>query len=58
MQLLGPSWDVKLGRRDSTTANLEEANTDLPLPTFDLDKLIASFAKKGFTPREMVALSG
>ncbi|KAK4253386.1 hypothetical protein QN277_010704 [Acacia crassicarpa] len=54
----GPSWDVKLGRRDSTTASLSEANSDLPLPSFNLTQLIASFAKKGFTPREMVALSG
>ncbi|KAI9074900.1 hypothetical protein K1719_043141 [Acacia pycnantha] len=54
----GPSWDVKLGRRDSTTASLSGANSDLPLPSFNLTQLIASFAKKGFTPREMVALSG
>ncbi|KAI9127158.1 hypothetical protein K1719_001717 [Acacia pycnantha] len=54
----GPSWQVRLGRKDSITANLTEANTDLPLPSLDLNGLIDSFSKKGFTPQEMVALSG
>ncbi|GER29775.1 peroxidase [Striga asiatica] len=26
----GPSWPVRVGRRDSTTANFNAANTDLP----------------------------
>ncbi|KAK3152590.1 hypothetical protein QOZ80_2BG0161050 [Eleusine coracana subsp. coracana] len=54
----GPSWEVKLGRRDSTTASLKEANTDLSSPSSNLAKLIAAFRKKGFSPRELVALSG
>ncbi|KAF7845240.1 cationic peroxidase 1-like [Senna tora] len=54
----GPSWIVKLGRRDSTTASLSAANSDLPSPFQDLTALITAFSNKGFTPQEMVALSG
>uniref|UniRef100_A0A803Q3B6 peroxidase n=1 Tax=Cannabis sativa TaxID=3483 RepID=A0A803Q3B6_CANSA len=46
----GPSWDVKLGRRDSTTlANLENKK-DLPLFTATLDNLI-TYLKKALMPR-------
>ncbi|GAB2281946.1 NAD(+) salvage pathway protein [Dionaea muscipula] len=54
----GPSWTVLLGRRDSTTASLSEANTNLPGPTNDLSTLITKFAKKGLTAQDMTALSG
>ncbi|KAL9169493.1 hypothetical protein ABFS82_04G082500 [Erythranthe guttata] len=54
----GPSWGVQLGRRDSTTASIDSANTDIPSPTLDLPELISAFSNKGFTPKEMVALSG
>ncbi|AES79785.1 putative peroxidase [Medicago truncatula] len=54
----GPSWTVQLGRRDSITASLSLANSDLPGPGSDLSGLITSFDNKGFTPKEMVALSG
>ncbi|KAB5539060.1 hypothetical protein DKX38_016593 [Salix brachista] len=54
----GPSWAVKLGRRDSTTASRDLANTDLPAFTASLDTLISGFQKKGLTARDMVALSG
>ncbi|KEH29223.1 class III peroxidase [Medicago truncatula] len=54
----GPNWLVRLGRRDSTTADFNAANSDLPSPFLDLDGLIAAFKKKGFTAEEMVALSG
>ncbi|GMH12360.1 hypothetical protein Nepgr_014201 [Nepenthes gracilis] len=54
----GPSWTVKLGRRDSTTASLSAANSDIPSPTLDLTALLSAFSKKGFTRQEMVALSG
>nr|AHL39176.1 class III peroxidase [Populus trichocarpa] len=56
--LSGPSWTVQLGRRDSTTASLGAANSDLPSPLMDLSDLITSFSNKGFTAKEMVALSG
>ncbi|KAL6657186.1 hypothetical protein ACP70R_004966 [Stipagrostis hirtigluma subsp. patula] len=54
----GPSWSVLLGRRDSTTASLSQANSDLPAPTLDLANLTAAFAKKGLSRTDLVALSG
>ncbi|CAN6463284.1 unnamed protein product [Victoria cruziana] len=54
----GPSWDVPLGRRDSTTASLTLANTNLPAPTLNLSGLIAAFQAQGLNAAEMVALSG
>lgn len=54
----GPSWTVQLGRRDSTTASLSTANTNIPAPTLNLSGLISAFSNKGFTAKEMVALSG
>ncbi|XP_044511117.1 cationic peroxidase 1-like [Mangifera indica] len=54
----GSSWTVLLGRRDSTTASLSAANTDIPAPTSSLSQLIQAFSNKGLTAKEMVALSG
>ncbi|RWR81234.1 cationic peroxidase 1-like protein [Cinnamomum micranthum f. kanehirae] len=54
----GPTWTVQLGRRDSTTASLSTANSDIPQPTFNLSALITAFTNKGLTSKEMVALSG
>lgn len=57
-QLGGPSWGVVFGRRDSTTASLSAANSNLPSPASSLSGLISSFSNKGFTANEMIALSG
>ncbi|KAG8382737.1 hypothetical protein BUALT_Bualt05G0108400 [Buddleja alternifolia] len=54
----GPSWTVRLGRRDSTTASLTLANSDLPGPFDNLTRLISAFKDKGLSARDMVALSG
>nr|KYP47058.1 Cationic peroxidase 1 [Cajanus cajan] len=54
----GQKWDVQLGRRDSTTASLADANSDLPAPFLDLSGLTTAFAKKNFTTQELVTLSG
>nr|CAB3449437.1 unnamed protein product [Digitaria exilis] len=54
----GPSWTVKLGRRDSLQAFKAKANSDLPKPSFSLQQLKDAFGNKNFTPSEMVALSG
>ncbi|KAM7253212.1 hypothetical protein ACFE04_025830 [Oxalis oulophora] len=54
----GPTWEVKLGRRDSTVANLTQASNDLPKFFMGLDQLIALFNRKGLTARDMVALIG
>lgn len=58
VELGGPSWPVMLGRRDSRTANLSGANTNIPPPTSNLTKLISLFQAQGLSAREMVALSG
>ncbi|KAL9365712.1 hypothetical protein Peur_043585 [Populus x canadensis] len=54
----GPSYAVKLGRRDSTTASRTLANAELPAFFESLESLISRFQKKGLTARDMVALSG
>lgn len=54
----GPSWTVKLGRRDSTRAFLDEAITDLPRFDASLQSLIELFGNKNLSARDMVALSG
>ncbi|KAL6888979.1 hypothetical protein ACP4OV_010005 [Aristida adscensionis] len=54
----GPNWAVPLGRRDSTTASLDKANSDLPAPTSSLADLVKAFGDKGLSARDMTALSG
>ncbi|CAN6444712.1 unnamed protein product [Victoria cruziana] len=54
----GPYWDVPLGRRDSTTASFDKANTDLPPPSASLADLTTFFQAKGLNQQDMVALSG
>ncbi|KAL5720852.1 peroxidase [Ranunculus cassubicifolius] len=54
----GPTWNVKLGRRDSTTASQGAANTSIPGPSRNLTNLISSFQAQGLSARDMVALSG
>ncbi|XP_027334349.1 peroxidase 4-like [Abrus precatorius] len=60
VQLLGgPFWKVKLGRRDSRTANFTAANTGvIPPPTSNLSNLISTFQAQGLSANDMVALSG
>ncbi|GMN64080.1 hypothetical protein TIFTF001_033147 [Ficus carica] len=58
VELGGPSWTVRLGRRDSTTASQSAANSNIPAPTLNLAGLISAFSNKGFTAKELVALSG
>ncbi|KAH8518231.1 hypothetical protein H0E87_000165 [Populus deltoides] len=54
----GPSWTVRLGRRDSTTASRSLADSDIPRATTSLANLIGMFNGKGLSERDMVALSG
>nr|GMD28181.1 peroxidase 4-like [Ipomoea batatas] len=55
----GPTWNVKLGRRDSKTTSLSAANSGvIPPPTSTLNNLITRFQNKGLSARDMVALSG
>ncbi|MBA0664236.1 hypothetical protein Goklo_004275 [Gossypium klotzschianum] len=54
----GPSWKVRLGRRDSTTASRTQADIDIPSPLMDLPALINNFRNQGLNQRDLVALSG
>ncbi|KAL9337051.1 hypothetical protein Peur_071539 [Populus x canadensis] len=55
----GPSWQVQLGRRDSATAgSVSDVNNNVPSPGLSVSGLISAFSNKGFTAKEMVALSG
>nr|GMC97682.1 cationic peroxidase 1-like [Ipomoea batatas] len=54
----GPMWEVKLGRRDSTTASKDAANDNLPTPFMDLSELIDNFKKQDLDAKDLVALSG
>lgn len=58
MQLGGPWWQVPLGRKDSTEAYVNIANSDIPRPDMDLPQLINNFKKQGLDVRDLVALSG
>ncbi|KAL3846222.1 hypothetical protein ACJIZ3_003625 [Penstemon smallii] len=55
----GPSWNVLLGRRDSTTANQAGANASIPSPFESLNNLTAKFSAVGLNNiTDLVALSG
>ncbi|XP_059625227.1 peroxidase 4-like [Cornus florida] len=55
----GPSWNVKLGRRDSKTASFSGANGGrIPSPVSSLSTLISTFQAVGLSTKDMVALSG
>ncbi|CAN6463283.1 unnamed protein product [Victoria cruziana] len=54
----GPTWDVRVGRRDSTNASFNDANTNLPPPTANISTLLRMFGNKQLTRVDLVALSG
>ncbi|KAK9067788.1 hypothetical protein SSX86_011899 [Deinandra increscens subsp. villosa] len=54
----GPSWKVKLGRRDSIAASRTTANANLPSPFMDLTALIKNFKDQGLDEDDLVVLSG
>lgn len=54
----GPTWEVKLGRRDARTASQGAANSSIPQPTFNLTALMNSFNAVGLNSTEMVILAG
>ncbi|XP_075671008.1 peroxidase P7 [Castanea sativa] len=54
----GPSWNVKLGRRDARTTSQAAANNGIPPPTSNLSQLISRFNNLGLSTRDMVALAG
>ncbi|KAI3761562.1 hypothetical protein L1987_51982 [Smallanthus sonchifolius] len=58
VNLGGPTWNVKLGRRDSTTASRTAADANLPSPFMDLPALIKNFQDQGLDEEDLVVLSG
>ncbi|XP_022954940.1 peroxidase 41-like [Cucurbita moschata] len=54
----GPFYNVRLGRKDGMISKLENVEGNLPLVSDSVDQLIDMFAGKGFTTKELVALSG
>nr|CAB3500886.1 unnamed protein product [Digitaria exilis] len=54
----GPSYNVPVGRRDARTASQAAANSSIPAPTFNLDRLASSFATHGLSLKDLVVLSG
>ncbi|KAH9314538.1 hypothetical protein KI387_023165, partial [Taxus chinensis] len=58
VELGGPTWTVQLGRRDSKTASLSGANSNIPAPTSNLSALISSFSNQGLSTKDMIVLSG
>lgn len=54
----GPTWNVKLGRRDAKTASQSAANSGIPAPTSNLNQLISRFSALGLSTKDLVALTG
>ncbi|XP_058766844.1 peroxidase P7-like [Vicia villosa] len=54
----GPTWNVKLGRRDARNASQSAATTSIPLATSDLKVLAKMFSNNGLSIKDLVALSG
>ncbi|MFS8016669.1 putative peroxidase [Helianthus anomalus] len=53
----GSSWVVPKGRKDGRTSLASETR-QLPAPTFNISQLQQSFAQRGLSLKDLVALSG
>uniref|UniRef100_A0A251T6B9 Peroxidase n=1 Tax=Helianthus annuus TaxID=4232 RepID=A0A251T6B9_HELAN len=53
----GPTWDVPKGRKDGRVSKATETR-QLPAPTFNISQLQQSFAQRGLSMDDLVALSG
>ncbi|KAL7584844.1 peroxidase 64 [Lactuca sativa] len=53
----GPTWDVPKGRKDGRVSKATETR-QLPGPTFNISQLQQSFAQRGLSIDDLVALSG
>lgn len=53
----GPQWDVLKGRKDGVVSRANDTR-NLPAPTFNISQLIQSFALRGLSLHDLVALSG
>ncbi|CAH8386790.1 unnamed protein product [Eruca vesicaria subsp. sativa] len=54
----GPTYEVKLGRKDGRESKAHKVGANLPLPHHTTNNMVSLFERKGFTLKEMVALSG
>ena len=57
MQAGGPVYDIPKGRKDGTRSKIEDT-FNLPAPIFNASQLIKMFGQRGFSAKDMVALSG
>ncbi|KAL0294389.1 UNVERIFIED_CONTAM: Peroxidase 47 [Sesamum calycinum] len=53
----GPVYDIPKGRKDGRRSKIEDT-INLPPPKLNSSELIRMFGQRGFTPQQMVALSG
>lgn len=58
IQIKGPSWRVKTGRRDGRVSSASEAVANLPSSFGEIGELKAIFARKGLSAKDLAALSG
>ncbi|KAJ6350832.1 hypothetical protein OIU78_006868 [Salix suchowensis] len=58
VQVGGPYWDVPVGRKDSKTASLELAESNIPTADESLLSIINKFLYQGLSVTDLVALSG
>ncbi|WVZ85996.1 hypothetical protein U9M48_032847 [Paspalum notatum var. saurae] len=54
----GPRFAVALGRRDSARSDARDVEVNLPRTNMSARAMARLFARKGLSPREMVALAG
>ncbi|KAL2632866.1 hypothetical protein R1flu_004345 [Riccia fluitans] len=54
----GEYWEVPGGRKDGRVSIAEHAQAALPEPDYTVPELIANFAAKGLSAKQMVILSG
>ncbi|KAG0471831.1 hypothetical protein HPP92_016377 [Vanilla planifolia] len=54
----GPFYPILLGRKDSLSSTAASVEPNLARPNASIDHIVALFASKGFTVRELVAISG
>jgi peroxidase len=54
----GPFYQVRLGRKDGLVSKVENVSPNLPRLNMTMNQILGFFTKKGFTVREIVALTG
>ncbi|KAG8079325.1 hypothetical protein GUJ93_ZPchr0007g3823 [Zizania palustris] len=54
----GSPYEVLLGRRDATSASIDDANDGIPNPFMDFPELLANFETHGLSLHDLVVLSG